>query len=81
MNSDTSTHLLQQLMPPCFLTTACMLSDILVHYYLACSLLYESPLGFQVMEKSSQVISHGKKPQTVGFMDLECNKNNLKQLG
>lgn len=51
-----------------------MLSDILVHYYLARFLLHESPLGFQASVM-------GKKPQTVGFMDLECNKNNLKQLG
>lgn len=35
--------------------------------------MYESPLGSQasVMER---------KPQAVGFMDLECNKNNLQQL-
>lgn len=50
-----------------------MLSDILVYYYLARFLMYESPLDFQASVTE-------KKPQTVGFMDLECSKNNLKQL-
>lgn len=54
LNSDTSTSLLQQLMPPCFLTTACMLSALLVPCCLARFLMYESPPGFQtsVMEKN-----------------------------
>lgn len=52
LSSDTSKSLLQQVITACFLTIACMLSAILVHYCLASFLIYKSPFGFQtsVME-------------------------------
>lgn len=72
LSSDTSKSLLQQLIPPCFLTIACMLSAILVYYCSASFLMYKSPVGFQTSVMK-------KKTPTVDSMDLEYNKNNLKK--
>lgn len=75
MGSD---GLLQQLIPPCILTIACMLSARPVYYCLASFLMHESPFGFQtsVREKNKKE----PKQKTIDFMDLECNKKNAKQL-